>query len=170
VLAKEGINDALALINPGKALKQADFSALKWLQERIPWAAAIISAETAKLLTDELTAGYQLGESIDDISRRVKKLFDGMETYRAQRIARTEIIATSNQAALSTYQDYGVRKKEWLAAYDERTRDSHLIANGQVVGINENFKVGAGSGPAPGQIGLPEEDINCRCTLLPGIE
>ena len=28
-----------------------------------------------------------------------------------------------------------------------------------------DFEVGDGSGPAPGQIGLAEEDINCRCSM-----
>ncbi len=172
-LAEKASMDAGALISgpvPGKALKQASFRVLSWLKSRIPWAGAVISEETAKLLSEQLAEGYSQGESIDDISRRVKKLFDGMETYRAERIARTEIIATSNQSSLSTYEEYGVHKKEWLAALDERTRESHLQANGQVVGIDEDFKVGNDMMPAPGQGSDPAEVINCRCTILPVVD
>jgi len=170
-LTQEGIADAQALIGqPIKQLKQADFSALRWLKGRIPWAGSAISEETAKLLAEGLAAGYTAGESIPELSKRVRSLFDDMKKYRATRIARTEIIATSNQAALSTYQDYGVTRKEWLSAYDERTRDTHVAANGQVVAVTDNFSVGGGSGPAPGQIGLAAEDINCRCTILPVVD
>ena len=45
-------------------------------------------------------------------------------------------------------------------------RDSHVEAHGQEVKIDEDFTVGDGEGKAPGQIGLAEEDINCRCTML----
>jgi len=170
-LTQEGIADAQMLIGqPTKQLKQADFSALRWLKGRIPWAGSAISEETAKLLAEGLAAGYTAGESIPELSKRVRSLFDDMKKYRATRIAQTEIIATSNQAALSTYQDYGVTRKEWLSAYDERTRDTHVAANGQVVAMGDDFKVGGGSGPAPGQIGLASEDISCRCTILPVVD
>jgi len=56
-------------------------------------------------------------------------------------------------------------------ALDDRTRDSHIAAHEQYNGaddgipLEDDFQVGGGRGPAPGQIGLPEEDIQCRCTM-----
>lgn len=170
-LAGEAVKDAERLLNlPSKSLKQADFQVNKWLEKRIPWAAAEISEETAKLLRKQLADGFNAGESIPQLSKRVRGVFMDMKRYRSDRIARTEIIATSNQAALSTYQENGVSKKEWLAAYDERTRETHLAAHGQVVGINENFRVGNDEMPAPGQGSDPAENINCRCAIIPVIE
>ena len=55
------------------------------------------------------------------------------------------------------------------SALDNRTRDTHRAAHQRYqkdpIGINEDFQVGGGRGPAPGQIGLPEEDIACRCAM-----
>ena len=45
-------------------------------------------------------------------------------------------------------------------------RDTHVEAHGQEVKIDEDFSVGSGTGPAPGQIDEAGESINCRCTLL----
>jgi len=61
-----------------------------------------------------------------------------------------------------------VGEKVWVSALAPgRTRDSHAEAHGQRVGLDEDFVVGDGRGPAPGQIGLAAEDINCLCTMSP---
>jgi uncharacterized protein with gpF-like domain len=60
-----------------------------------------------------------------------------------------------------------VDQVEWLASFDERTRETHAMANGQVVAIGEMFKVGGDEMPAPGQGADPAENCNCRCTILP---
>ena len=52
------------------------------------------------------------------------------------------------------------------SARDDRVRPDHVEADGQVVDLDDDFEVGDGSGPGPGQIGLPEQDVNCRCTVL----
>ena len=81
-------------------------------------------------------------------------------------IARTEAIRAQNGGTLEAWKQSGVvESKTWLAALDERTRETHIEAHGQTVPINADFIVGAGQGPAPGQIGIAEEDIQCRCTM-----
>jgi uncharacterized protein with gpF-like domain len=81
-------------------------------------------------------------------------------------IARTEVIGAANGAVLEAWEQSGVVEgKSWLAALDDRTRESHIAAHGQTVPLDEDFQVGVGSGPAPGQIGEAEEDISCRCTI-----
>jgi len=40
---------------------------------------------------------------------------------------------------------------------DDRVRDEHLLMDGEIVGIRENFSNGL---PAPGE-------INCRCVIAP---
>jgi hypothetical protein len=67
-----------------------------------------------------------------------------------------------------------VKGKKWLAAIDGRERESHRAAHNRYqknpIALGEEFIVGNGRGPAPGQIGLAEEDIQCRCTMQPVIE
>ena len=58
-------------------------------------------------------------------------------------------------------------QKQWVTAGDSLVRDSHIVMNGITVPIDKNFRVGIGSGPGPGRIGVAEEDINCRCVLNP---
>jgi SPP1 gp7 family putative phage head morphogenesis protein len=81
-------------------------------------------------------------------------------------IARTEVIGAANGGTLEAWRQSGVvQRKTWLAALDARTRDSHVEAHGQTVALEADFVVGGHLGPAPGQIGEPDEDINCRCSM-----
>jgi hypothetical protein len=56
--------------------------------------------------------------------------------------------------------------KRWQATGDDRTRPSHLEADGQQVPINEPFEVGGSALMHPGDPnGPPDLIINCRCTM-----
>lgn len=147
-----------------------------WMEKHALENAVSVTGTMRDKVGDELIAGVDLGESIPELSARVRDAMSGwteMAGYATERIARTEIIGAANEGALESYVQAGVEKKAWVAALDERTRLSHLEA-GQIyadgIPIGDDFKVGAGRGAAPGQIGLPEEDINCRCTIIPIIE
>ncbi len=150
--------------------KQSDDFAKKWILERSLTLAKDINATTLEALRKVLAEGFELGESLPKLTKRVEVYFEDNAKFRAERISRTEVIAASNRGAVDRYEKEGVQKKEWMAALDERTRETHAAANGQIVGINEDFKVGADSMPGPGQGNLPEENINCRCVVLPVIE
>jgi len=130
-----------------------------------------VNRVTHDMIRAELTAGFEAGESMNQIAARIKKVFSNADKVRSLRIAQTETNSSANFGTVEGYRQSGVvQGKEWLAGPD--ARDSHLAAamrysgNGAIP-LNENFQVGAGSGPAPGNIGRAEEDINCRCTTLP---
>lgn len=56
--------------------------------------------------------------------------------------------------------------KEWIAALDERTRESHAALDGQIVARTATFDVGGSAMRYPGDpAGEPAEAINCRCAL-----
>ena len=148
--------------------KQLDSYALDWIKLRSLTLAKSINKTTLEALRSQLALGFEAGESIQELTKRIEGYFTENAKTRAEIISRTETIAASNRGAQDRYQKEGVQKKEWFSAPD--ARPTHLEANGQIVAINDNFNVGAGSGPGPGQIGLPEEDINCRCAILPVIE
>ena len=128
-----------------------------------------INKTTVEALTRELKEGFAEGESIQDLRKRINKVFDQATTYRAEMIARTEIVGSSNKGAFEAYKQSGVvQKKEWLTARDERVRDSHWAADGQVKNLDEPFTLGSGVEIMyPGGDGPPEEVINCRCTVRP---
>ena len=99
--------------------------------------------------------------------KATKEYFGGI-SYRAERVARTEVISTNNMAAQNTYTENGVKQHEWLATDDTRTRDDHSAADAQVQDIGTPFDVGGEQLMYPGDpAGSPAETCNCRCTLLP---
>jgi HK97 family phage portal protein len=152
----------------------------QWIEKYGLNEAVNINETTKNALRETLKEGISAGEGIPDLAKRISATYEDAKGYRADNIARTETIAASNQANVETYKQVeeqtGAKiKKAWLNAEDERTRESHLKAGvdydqSHAIGTEEDFYVGAGHGTAPAQIGRPEEDINCRCSVMPVIE
>lgn len=112
-----------------------------------------------------LTQSFEDGVGIDEAARRLRDVFDGMEQHELVRVARTEIISAQNQGTYTTLRDLGVDYHEWLSAEDDRTRESHLELNGQIVRVGDPFSNGLYH---PGDTsGAIEEWINCRCRVAP---
>jgi hypothetical protein len=114
-----------------------------------------------------IARGFVDGLGQDKIAARILEVIPVISRARAKVIARTETHGAANygslQATLATGLDMD---KEWLAAEDERTRDTHVAANGQTVGIEERFSIGGSFMAYPGDPeGPAEEVINCRCAL-----
>ncbi len=127
----------------------------------------LINQHTADVIKRELTDALQNVESIQEIRDRLTAKYAEMSEGRAENIARTEVLNASSSAELEGYKQMGVERKEWIAELDDRTRDTHAEADGQVVGIEEPFVVGASLMEAPGLGDDPGEVCNCRCTVAP---
>lgn len=136
-----------------------------WREQRIVGITDFTRDEVTFLLRDAVAEGV----GIDEMKRRLRGFFEEGAAYRAERIARTEVVSSSNAANLAAYQISGVVDgKEWLAVQDDRTRESHADLDGQRRGIAEEFQAPNGAhAQGPGLFGIPEEDINCRCTVRP---
>jgi len=148
----------------------ADPNVVRFLENRSQRFAEEVLETTWVQLKDSLSEGVQAGEGIPELAMRVDTVMDSRKSS-AETIARTEVVGANNGGTLLSWKQSGVvESKEWLTALDGRERDTHRAAHGQRVGIDEDFSVGAGSGPAPGQIGLAEEDINCRCSMRPVVK
>ena len=143
---------------------------IRAVNSRLDFFSSSVNETTADLLKGELTEAIEAGETIDEISRRVDKVFTFSETHRSKRIARTEVIGATNDGQLSAYGEAGMKGKKWLTARDEKVRASHQI-DGQVVPITESFTTGDGNRlnyPGDRSTGAPAGDIiNCRCTVNP---
>ena len=112
-----------------------------------------------------LTEGYQSGKGINYVANLLTQRFDQLQTWEAKRIARTEIHNSHNTAVMDTYQELGVEYTMWIAADDERTRDSHLEVDGEIIPVGETYSNGL---KYPGDTDGPiEEWINCRCSNAP---
>jgi len=118
-----------------------------------------VNDTTKDALRETLKEGYEAGEGIPDLTKRVGEIFDSREKWEAERIARTETIEAHNQADLLAYEQSGVvSKKEWLAEPDACEL---CQIDGESVLLKENFSTGDDSPPA---------HPNCRCTILPVLE
>ena len=113
-----------------------------------------------------LTEGYQSGKGINYVANLLTRRFDQLQTWEAQRIARTEIHNSHNTAVMDTYQELGVEYTMWISAGDDgRTRDSHLEVDGEIIPIGAEYSNGL---KFPGDTDGPiEEWINCRCSNAP---
>lgn len=125
------------------------------------------SRRVLKDLRRQFTQAIRLGESIDDIARRIRKVIN-KNNYESVRIARTEttrIESIGRNEAFKKGEDMGlVIKKVWLSTLDSRTRDSHLALNGKSVEMGKRFENGL---EHPGdQAGKANEVINCRCAMV----
>lgn len=130
-----------------------------------------INETTRDALRAALLEGVRAGEGIPKIRSRVSEVFEDASGRRATTIARTEVVGASNFGALEGYRQNGVPGKEWLETGDGDTRDTHVALGGQRVAVEEDFESPSGArGPAPGMLGRADEDIQCRCTLLPVID
>jgi HK97 family phage portal protein len=108
------------------------------------------------------------GAGIPEIMEMLGSYWEGRKsTASRERIARTTMTAVNNagdEAAWNQADDVVIGSR-WLAAIDERTRDTHVAAHGQGRRLNQMFDVGGTKLAYPGDPnGPPGEIINCRCT------
>ena len=154
---------------------------LKWIKAQERTHSKYVNDTTADAIDKILSDLRAEGASIPDMVRATKEYFGGIG-YRAERVARTEVISVNNMAAQNTYEENGVKEHEWLSTQDERTRGQdpndqcdHFSndpdgPNGQVRPINEPFDVSGEQLMYPGDPnGSAANTINCRCTELPVI-
>ena len=127
-----------------------------------------INETTRSALMESLADGVYAGEGISQLQSRVSDVFDYADKVRSRMIARTEVVGSSNFANVEAFAQSGVvAKKEWLAVKDGATRDTHRELDGQVVILRAPFSANGQSAQYPGGFGVAEEDIGCRCAVLP---
>lgn len=136
-----------------------------WQEQRVVG----ITQATREDVTATLQDAVREGVGIDEMKRRLRGYFEEAANYRAERIARTEVVSSSNAANLAAYQISGlVDEKEWLAVQDGQTRETHASMDGQRQPIDGEFVSPSGAtAQGPGLFGIGAEDINCRCTVRP---
>jgi len=133
---------------------------------------ANISQTTMDAIRTIIADAVASGASIDTIVSEISELYDGFRSDRATTIARTEMTAAINGGKEAHADEIQTRlgmrlTKTWVATDDDRTRESHVAANGQTVERNDAFELSGGLLMYPGDpSGPPEEIVNCRCTVV----
>lgn len=112
--------------------------------------------------------GFLQGESYPKMAKRIQDEYN--KSFKdSLRIARTEGTRAENEANvknLDDAEDMGIEiDRIWLAAKDSRTRDSHQALDGQIADEEGFFHFKGAKSKGPGDWGIAEMDINCRCTI-----
>jgi HK97 family phage portal protein len=170
----------------GLAFDVVNIEGMMWFQEYQLTFAQPINLTTSDNIHNLLQQGQLEGWSIETMSNHLSDIFQQymtgkltpedfewfsarMPQYRRDLIARTETTRLSNSGSYNLLRNWGVDEKEWLAAMDDRVRDTHAAMNGQVKPMSDPFE--SPSGQQLMQPGDPKADLsetaNCRCTLLP---
>lgn len=145
-------------------------AAERFLQDRDQRFAEMIPEDQWEELKRVMTQAMESGAGTEGMIAAVRDS-GVVSAARAEMVARTEIIGAYNGGLETGWQQSGLEgQKVWLAALDQRTRETHREAHGQMVGLNDEFSVGGVSTKGPGQTGVAAEDINCRCSMdfIPG--
>ena len=159
-----------------------------WFQNYVLKFADTVSNTTENAIRQILDRAIDESYSVDKVRRQLQETFqvwiDGMDaadpdfrflldrvpSYRSQIIARTELNRAMNAANYQQMTQWGARYKTWFTALDERVRDSHIQAHGQIRSMQELFVTGMGSKmtfPMDQSHGAPAEDIiQCRCVAI----
>jgi len=121
-------------------------------------------------LANELAVAVEAGESIPKIRDRVRELFGSMEKWKAEQLARTEILKASNKGWLEGARQSGVVEgKQWLAYVDRRCCPECASMDGVTMALDSGFKMKGGeelfdyTGDA---LQHPPLHPDCRCTLI----
>ena len=160
---------------PAKQIEAAiysPFDPLKW-SERLRNSSRLLNEH----IRGEITQGLIQGKSYQQTASAVRERLLISEK-RALRIVRTETHRAQVQGRLDGFEqarDAGVDfRLQWVATLDSRTRDSHQDMDGQIAErIDEQDIFTSSEGvttTGPGLSGVPEFDINCRCSTIAVID
>jgi HK97 family phage portal protein len=130
-----------------------------------------IVSESLQLINDTTaqTASNAWQQSGGDVGAIVGAVTADMNT-RIELIGTTQATKIMNRGALIAARQSGKKLlKQWVSMQDGVVRNTHISAHQRYslnpIPLEQNFVVGRGAGPQPGSIGVPEEDVNCRCGL-----
>lgn len=158
----------------GRNLDRKDFSdtfakqALAFvMQEGVRRRITAVSDNTRGQIIAAVENGQEAGLGVDVIARNIRDTVPGISRLRGALIARTETHGAANYGADVAARETGlILRKEWVAAQDERTRQDHVEADGQIVEMGSAFLVGGESLMFPGDpAGSVAQVINCRCSV-----
>ena len=154
-----------------------------YIRESVAKSTVGFTKETQDRIAKAIADGLTEGESIAKITKRINGIYDevmGVKSpgYRIERLARTEVIKSSNEITEAAYKQTGVvQKKEWFA--NPGACEFCMTLNNNKVQLGGTFlpKGGKLEGTDGGtrindyeNIDHPPNHANCRCTLIPVIE
>lgn len=151
-VAKQSADHAMDMVGSNKPFIEKDLE--PEIIKRVKWFANSMLNTDKDKLVGIIRDGIQEGQSVTEIRNSISETFDVYSKTQAERVARTEVLHASNQAAVEAWKQTGqVAGKQWLVA---NPIDECLAYSGDVVPLNKSFPQGD-----------PPVHPNCECTLIP---
>lgn len=136
--------------------------------------AGLYNEETLKALQETLAEGTANNESLAKLKKRVEQSYVDAKGYRAERIARTESLKSSNLTAEEVYKQNGFTTVRWFTnpgacefcrTFEGRTKTigTNFVAVGDVVTADNGDQMRIDYS----DIGTPPLHPNCTCSLVP---
>jgi SPP1 gp7 family putative phage head morphogenesis protein len=124
--------------------------------------------EIVRNIRIEITQGLLAGEDYSRMAKRIEKRVN-FSRNKARRVARTEagrVQSISRLDAAEVAGKFTKVRKVWSATLDTHTRHTHRHLDGQKADDEGYFHSNGARAQAPHLFGVPQEDINCRCSVL----
>lgn len=176
LLEKEG-KEALKLIGVNGVFEANLERVVNSLEKSISLMSENYNETTLNLLKEKLKEGLEAGESLPELTERVRQVYEFSDEVRAERVARTEAFRVANSATKEAWRQSGVVKTlKWYTASDERVCEFCEPMNGKVVEIENNWfeKGDSMVGKNGGKLDIDYSDIenpplhaDCRCYIRP---
>ena len=132
-----------------------------------PWSGANFSEriwsntnKLAQTVKQEIVNGMIQGINLQTMTKRVSERFETAKKNDVERLLRTEVNYTLNQATLDGYKEAGIEKYEFSATLDSRTSQICSELNGEIFEIK---KIAVG-------LNYPPMHPRCRSTTIPVID
>jgi HK97 family phage portal protein len=167
----------------GISLDQLNPEVLNFLDQYIPKFAQQLTETSIKELTGLVAKAQEEGWAVTKLRDEIRSKFNQYSEVRAEMIARSEIIRSSNAGAKAAYNSAGIRQIKWVDTDDDRTCPFCNAMDGTIIEIDENFleldqefevtdengrrvRIKASYEP----VGHPPLHPSCRCTIVPVID
>ncbi|KKN70773.1 hypothetical protein LCGC14_0427680 [marine sediment metagenome] len=151
----------LSAVGADFEVSEAVSASLAQIPTRVKGFTGSVHANLSKTIGEGIASGL----SEKSMAKAVKTQFRLSAFQHAPTIARTETATAFNHARFQVFTEAGIKQHQWVTARDGIVRETHIIQDGEIVAMGEQFANGL---IHPNDLGgEPSEVINCRCVALP---
>lgn len=132
-----------------------------------------LSTEYIKTVNTLVSEGVQFGKSANEIMKGIRTVNKQITGWRSRLIARDQVGKLNGALTKRRMTDAGIDLYTWQTAADERVRAKHKTMNGKTMRWDDNTVYSDDGGKtwkkrtSDMYIGIPGQDIQCRCSAIP---
>jgi len=143
------------IIDPDFTFDADTPQAQSFIDDRSQFFADSINETTYQKLIATIDEGIANDETLTEISERIKVVYEGIDKFRPELIARTEVSAISNFGNNEGQKQAGATQKMWIVVDPD---DDPCLIDGEIAEIDGQFTNG---------FEFPPVHPNCQCSTVP---